>query len=138
MYGLVYSWNIYRYKMVNNLYTRETMNSIKEEHKSRKYILDGLITKSIWIAPALCKRLSLHPQFFNALHRQGYKANAKITKTGGIYIVEIPKEVQKFINENYVSVKMNNNDIDDDFDYVFSITDNTKIGFYKGITNAEY
>ena len=108
------------------------------EHNNRKYIIDGLVTGSIWLAPSLCKRLCLHPQFFNALHRQGYKSNVKISKTGGIYIVELPEEVQKLINENYVSVKMNNNDIDSDFDYVFNITDNTRIGFYKGISNAEH
>lgn len=108
------------------------------EYNNRKYVIDGLITGSIWLAPSLCKRLCLHPQFFNALHRQGYKSNVTIIKTGGIYIVEIPIEVQKLINENYMSVKMNENDLDSDYDYVFNITDHTRIGFYKGITNANY
>lgn len=49
------------------------------DHNNRKYIIDGLVTGSIWLAPALCKRLSLHPQFFNALHRQSYKSNVKIS-----------------------------------------------------------
>lgn len=107
-----------------------------DKSTNRKYILDGLIAGSIWVAPALCKRLSLHPQYFNALHRQNCKSNVKISKTGGIYIVEIPAEIQKLINENYVAVKMNNSEVESDFDYVFNITVNTKIGFYKGITNA--
>ncbi|TLP41050.1 hypothetical protein [Arcobacter arenosus] len=107
-------------------------------NNSKHYILDGLVSGNIWIASKLCFRFGLHTQFFNAIHRQDYSINAKIFKTGGIVFVELPKEIQLMIDKGYVSLKLAPEDIESDFDYIYELTNNTKIGFYKGLDNAEH
>lgn len=103
----------------------------KGNYLNKDYILDGLISGSIWIGTRLAARFGLHTQYFNAIHRESCKIEGRVWMTGGLVLVELPMKIQQLLNEGYVSVKMNHDDLEDGFDYVFNMTDRTRIGFYK-------
>lgn len=87
-----------------------------------------------WIGTELARELGLNSRFFSRLHREKPKSltnGIEIRSTGGLVLVRVPSEVNKLIlSKDYTAVRL---DVDDDaeYDFVFQITAETKIGFWK-------
>ena len=87
-----------------------------------------------WIGTELARELGLNSRFFSRLHREKPKSltnGVEIRSTGGLVLVRVPSEVNKFIRSNdYTAVRVDGDD-DIEYDFMFQITAETKIGFWK-------
>ncbi|MCT7467887.1 hypothetical protein [Aliarcobacter cryaerophilus] len=86
-------------------------------------------------------RFGLNARYLSSAYLRGYKLNMEITKVHDPlysdnkydkhFIVLLPDEVIYYIIERYYSIKLTKNDNIENFDYVFEISKNCKIGFFK-------
>lgn len=87
-----------------------------------------------WIGADLARQLGLNSRFFSRLHREKPKSLAsdvEINSTGGLVLVRIPDHISNAVrSEQYTIVRIESGD-DTKFDFVFEITAETKIGFWK-------
>lgn len=87
-----------------------------------------------WIGTELARELGLNSRFFARLHRERPKSltnGVEIHSTGGLVLVRIPSNISNMIRlGNHTAVKI---EVDDDteYDFVFQITAETKIGFWR-------
>ena len=83
----------------------------------------------------LAAKLNLNSRYFSNIFnsdRTTLNSMVEVKKLGGLIFVSIPIEAKVYIDDSsYVPTKLSHDDEDDNFDYIFYITKDTRIGFWK-------
>ena len=92
------------------------------------------IVEGCWIGTELARELGLNSRFFSRFrHRtpQSLNHEVQIHSTGGLVLVRIPNDISKMIrSKEYVVSRVEDDDISQ-YNKVFNLTSDTKIGFWK-------
>ena len=77
------------------------------------------------------KRFDLNSGYLRRAKAQGTKLNLTIIEKYGTLIVSLPENISKLISAGYIAVRVNQDDCLDLYEYIYSLTKSTRIGFYK-------
>ena len=87
--------------------------------------LDGYI-----LGVYLAGRFNLSSNYFaNALNKK-HNLNIEMKKINGFVFVKPPKEVRPYIEDDYISCKIEDND-KAQYDYIYKLSNYCNIGFWK-------
>lgn len=93
-----------------------------------------LLHDGYFLGTWLADKFGLNTSYFShakLYERTTLNAGFDIQKFCGIVFVSVPDDVKKYIRQGYISTKIMQEDDLNDYEYVFELTKNTKIGFWK-------
>jgi len=86
----------------------------------------------------LAKELALNPRYFSKIYARAQKGNTtlsrgvEIKKQAGMIFVALPPHVVAMINDPaYTAAQIQPEDEERDYDHVFQLTRDVRIGFWK-------
>ena len=92
------------------------------------------MVNSCWIGTELARKLGLNSRFFSRFTKNRPKSlhdGILIQSTSGLILVRIPEDVSSLLRDGTYVVSKIEDGNESIFDYVFQITADTKIGFWK-------
>jgi hypothetical protein len=82
----------------------------------------------------LASKLGLNSRYFTNIYNSGrltLDGSVKIKKFGGLIFVSVPPELKKYLDGEYISTKISADDDIAEYEYIFNLTKDTKIGFWR-------
>jgi len=86
---------------------------------------------NMFLASYIEKRFGLSAGYFKRAKRQNTKLELKIIEQYESLFVLLSDETTDLIKCGYISLKINQDDCVDLFDYIYTMTKSTHIGFYR-------
>lgn len=86
-----------------------------------------------YMATPLCNRLGLNQRYISTAFLRGYDINADIKKYDSFktHFVHIPDEVTEYLKKGYLSVKLCKEDKLENFEFIYKLSKNCNLGFFK-------
>ena len=81
----------------------------------------------------LANKLGLHRAYFSKLRTSNHIMNkdVKIEKFSGIVFVCVPDDIKHYIKNGYIANKIEPDDDVSQYDYIFELTKDARVGFWK-------
>ncbi len=97
-------------------------------------LIDTEMISQCWIGTELARALGLNSRYFSRLNTEkpaSLNKEIAIQSTAGLVLVRIPEAANKILqSREYIASKITSDDTSE-FEYVFNITADVKIGFWK-------
>lgn len=85
----------------------------------------------------IVKRFGLNNRYLSTAYKRGYEINATIKSDGeffrhrGHYYISLPTKINTLIINGYYTYQLKQKDNENDFDFIYTLSKNCKIGFFK-------